>query len=54
MLEFIRLDCRVEKKSTDHKIVKVTETLPPNVHCVECMSCGVLGIQLFKDDDANV
>jgi hypothetical protein len=54
MLEIIRLDCRVEKKSTDHKIVKVTDTLPPNVHCVECMSCGVLGIQLFKDEDANV
>jgi hypothetical protein len=54
MLEIIKLDCRVEKKSTDHKIVKVTDTLPPNVHCVECMSCGVLGIQLFKADDANV
>jgi hypothetical protein len=49
MLEVIKLDCRVEKKSTDHKIVHVTDNLPPNVHCVECMSCGVLGISLFQD-----
>lgn len=54
MLEIIKLDCRVEKKSTNHKIVKVTDTLPPNVHCVECMSCGVMGISLFKADDADV
>jgi len=50
MLATIKLDCRVEKKSTEHKIVKVTDNLPPNVHCVECMSCGVLGIQMFEVD----
>ena len=54
MLETIKLDCRVEKKSTEHKIVKVHDNLPPNVHCVECMSCGVLGISLFEANDANV
>ena len=54
MLEIIRLDCRVEKKSTDHKIVQVTDNLPPYVHCVECMSCGVLGIQMFQVQDANI
>ena len=51
MLETIRLDCRVEKKSTDHKIVKVTDNLPPFVHCVECLSCGTLGISTFQLDD---
>jgi hypothetical protein len=54
MLETIKLDCRVEKKSTEHKIVKVTENLPYNVHCVECMSCGVLGIQIFEARDAEL
>jgi hypothetical protein len=51
MLETIRLDCRVEKKSTEHKIVKVTDNLPPFVHCVECLSCGTLGISTFQLDD---
>jgi hypothetical protein len=54
MLEIIRLDCRVEKKSTDHKIVIVTDQLPPNVHCVECLSCGVLGIHSFEAKNASL
>lgn len=54
MLETIRLDCRVEKKSTDHKIVKVTDNLPPYVHCVECLSCGVLGISMFQVENADL
>jgi hypothetical protein len=54
MLETIRLDCRVEKKSTEHKIVKVTDNLPPYVHCVECLSCGVLGIRSFEAQDASL
>ena len=54
MLEIIRLDCRAEKKSTDHKIVKVTDNLPPFVHCVECLSCGTLGIASFKVENADL
>jgi hypothetical protein len=54
MLEIIKLDCRVEKKSTDHKIVKVTDNLPPYVHCVECLSCGVLGISMFQVQNADL
>lgn len=54
MLETIRLDCRVEKKPTDHKIVKVTDNLPAYVHCVECLSCGVLGIRSFEAQDASL
>lgn len=54
MLETIKLDCRVEKKATMHKIVQVTDNLPPNVHCVECTSCGVLGVSLFQVPDADV
>jgi len=30
MLKSVKLDCRVEKKATDHKIVTVTDNLPPN------------------------
>jgi hypothetical protein len=54
MLETIRLDCRVEKKPTEHKIVKVTDNLPAYVHCVECLSCGVLGIRSFEAQDASL
>jgi len=54
MLETIKLDCRVEKKATMHKIVRVTDNLPPNVHCVECTSCGVLGISMFQAENADI
>jgi len=37
-------NCRVCKKIRNHKIVTVTDTLPPNVHVLECMGCGVLGV----------
>ena len=37
-------NCRVCKKIQNHKIVTVTDNLPPDVHVLECMGCGVLGV----------
>jgi hypothetical protein len=36
--------CRVCKKTQKHKIVTITDNLPPDVHVLECMGCGVLGV----------
>jgi hypothetical protein len=36
--------CRICKKVTLQLTRRVTDLLPPNVHVLECMQCGVLGI----------
>jgi hypothetical protein len=46
----IKIKCRICKATTDHREVIVTDTLPPNVACLECLGCGVLGIELIKTD----
>lgn len=46
-------DCRVCKKNTAHKIVTVTDKLPANVHVLECIACGVLGVRMLSDEVAN-
>lgn len=38
------INCRVCKTKQKHKIVKITDNLPPDVHVLECMGCGVLGV----------
>lgn len=38
------IKCRVCKTVQNHKTVKVTSNLPPNVKVVECLGCGVLGV----------
>jgi len=46
-------DCRVCKKNTAHKIVTVTDKLPANVHVLECIACGVLGVRMLSNEVAN-
>jgi hypothetical protein len=43
-------DCRVCKKRTQGKVlIEFTELLPPGLKCVECLSCGILGVELVPD-----
>ena len=49
----LAFDCRVCKKNTAHKVVNVTDKMPPNVHVLECISCGVLGVQSVSDEMVN-
>jgi hypothetical protein len=43
-------DCRICKKRTQGKVlVEFTELLPPGLKCLECLSCGILGIELVPD-----
>ena len=44
------VECRVCKAKTDHKIVQVTDNLPPDTHVLECLGCGVLGVTRWRQD----
>ena len=46
----LTFDCRVCKKRTQCKVlIEFTELLPPGLTCVECLSCGILGVELVLD-----
>jgi hypothetical protein len=43
-------DCRICKKRTQGKVlIEFTELLPPGLKCLECLSCGILGIELVPN-----
>lgn len=48
----IKYHCRIEKKIKDHKIVKVTDEMPPYTEVLECLSCGVLGVAILDKETA--
>ena len=52
-MALLRINCRVcakiEKGMQTHKIVDEFVNLPPNVVCVQCLGCGVMGIELLLD-----
>lgn len=48
----IKYNCRIEKKLTDHEIVKVTDILPPYTEVLQCCGCGALGIVLLDKETA--
>jgi hypothetical protein len=43
-MEKLRYTCRVEKKVTDHGVVMDEFLLGDNMVCVQCLSCGVMGV----------
>jgi hypothetical protein len=49
----LAFDCRVCKKNIAHKIVTVVDTMPANVHVLECLGCGVLGVRQVSDKMVN-
>lgn len=51
-MQRIKFQCRLEKRLTDHQIVKVTELLPAYTEVLQCMSCGVLGIVPLDKESA--
>ena len=57
MPQVIKYHCRPEKKLTNHVIVQVTDQLPEWVECIQCQSCGVMGIAVLDKEtayDANL
>ena len=44
----LTLDCRICKKKRAHTIIEEFDQLPPNLYCVQCTGCGVMGVQLIE------
>ena len=50
----LTFDCRVCKKRTQGKVLmEFTELLPPGLKCVECLSCGILGVEMLPDTEVT-
>ena len=43
----LRYPCRICKKVMRMEQIPEFTNLPPNVVCVKCLGCGVLGIELL-------
>lgn len=52
MAQVIKYQCRPEKKLTNHIILENEWDLPPYVACIECQSCGVVGIAMLDKETA--
>jgi hypothetical protein len=52
-MALLRIKCRVCSKvgagMQNHAIVPEFTNLPPNKVCVQCLSCGVMGIEELLD-----
>lgn len=50
----VKLRCRVCKKITQQKIIEeFSERLPPHLACVQCLGCGVMGIEMIKEPEIS-
>jgi hypothetical protein len=45
-------NCRICKRTTTHKNITEFNNLPPGLLVVECMRCGVLGVQLLDAEES--
>jgi len=52
MPQIIKYQCRPEKKLTNQLIVESEWTLPEYVVCLQCQSCGVMGIAVLDKETA--
>jgi hypothetical protein len=48
-MEKLRFQCRVEKKVTDHAVFTNEVPLGDAVVLVQCLGCGVMGINQLAD-----
>ena len=48
----LRFNCRVCKALQDHKNITEFGNLPPGLLVVECLGCGVLGVQLLDAEES--
>ena len=52
MAQVINYQCRAEKKLTNQIIVESEWQLPEYVVCLQCQSCGVMGIAILDKETA--
>jgi hypothetical protein len=50
-MAMLRYNCRVCKTVQDHKNINEFDTLPPGVLVLECLGCGVMGVQLVDNEE---
>ena len=48
-MEKLRFQCRVEKKVTNHAVFENEVPLGDDVALVQCLSCGVMGVNQLAD-----
>jgi hypothetical protein len=48
-MEKLRFQCRIEKKATDHAVMKDELPLGDLVVFVQCLSCGAMGVNKLAD-----
>ena len=49
-MENLRFKCRICKATKPHKLIgDFNDRLPVGIVCVECMGCGVIGIEMLEN-----
>ena len=52
-MALVRINCRVCARAghpkQNHSIIEEFTNLPPNIVCVQCHGCGVMGIEVLLD-----
>ena len=52
MAQVIKYQCRAENKLTSHTIIENEWKLPAYVECIQCQSCGLMGIAVLDKETA--
>lgn len=51
-METIKFECRICKCVSQAKVLtEYSESLPPGLLCLECLGCGVLGIEMVANEN---
>ena len=49
-MDMLKFKCRICKKNMDHKLIgDFNDRLPVGIVCVECLGCGVIGIESLEN-----
>jgi len=52
MAQVIKYQCRAENKLTSHTIIENEWKMPAYVECIQCQSCGLMGIAVLDKETA--
>jgi hypothetical protein len=50
-MAMLRFNCRICKVLTNHRNITEFNNLPPGLLVVECLGCGVMGVQLVDNEE---
>lgn len=50
----VKLRCRLCKKIQNHGIIiEFADRLPAHLACVQCLGCGVMGIEMIREPETD-